>query len=67
MAAIDAVTYPQGGSTNMAAAFSALCNDVFTPIRGDRPEAQNIALLVTDGQSTSDPANTMMEVGWMMI
>jgi len=41
-----------GGETNTAAALNLLCTAVFQSSAGDRPSAPNVAVLVTNGEST---------------
>ena len=43
-----------GQTTNAASALRALSDEVFTDKNGDRPEANNVVIFVTDGQSTID-------------
>ncbi|CAG2221010.1 CSK [Mytilus edulis] len=42
-----------GGSTNIDRAIGYACHDMFELENGDRPYAQNILVLITDGQSSS--------------
>ena len=48
------------GQTNMAAAFIAARENVFGR-NGDRPNVQNIAVIITDGRSEPDPTRTIPE------
>lgn len=49
-----------GDSTNMADALRVICQNMFTPENGDRPEAINIIILMTDGKS-NDPDSTLRQ------
>ena len=59
-AASDAVmrTPYLDGETNIAAALLLATNTVFTEVRGDRPSANNIAILISDGVATVDKDQT---------
>lgn len=45
----------------MADAFELANNDIFQYGNGDRPEATNIAILITDGKPTEREADTVPE------
>ena len=49
--AIENTRYP-GGATNTADALSELVSTVFTESHGDRPDVQNTAIMLTDGDPT---------------
>ena len=62
-----------GDATNTAAAIEDMRTKVFTQ-RGDRPNIQNIAMVVTDGVSNVDQRNTVPNANrakddgiWMMV
>ena len=57
--AVQQITYMRG-STNTADALAFVRNNIFQSNRGDRSNAQNLAILITDGAS-SDPERTMRE------
>ena len=57
-AAIRNIKY-MGGHTNTAAGISIMHNSEFTPQNGDRAGVQNIAIIVTDGNSTREKENTI--------
>ena len=46
------------GSTDIANALRRACNTMFTSTNGDRPNAQNYLVLLTDGQSDANAAQT---------
>ncbi|CAG2244640.1 unnamed protein product [Mytilus edulis] len=46
-------TYFGSGGTNIDGALGYTCEDMFQLTTGDRPYAQNILVLITDGQSSS--------------
>jgi Mg-chelatase subunit ChlD len=50
-----------GGTTNTQEAIRQAYNEVFTASRGDRPNVKNVMIIVTDGQSTVLPQNTIPE------
>lgn len=58
--AIDKVPYTYG-STNTAGGLEKLREEMFTHQHGDRPEARNIAIVVTDGVSNVNPFRTLDE------
>ncbi|KAK3086045.1 hypothetical protein FSP39_012585 [Pinctada imbricata] len=49
------------GLTNMADALSAIRTAMFIPENGDRPDASNIAVLITDGLSNVKDGRTILE------
>ena len=57
MSAINSIGYI-GSNTNTSGGIRALAQQ-FTPARGDRPEAKNIAIILTDGASTFDRQRTV--------
>lgn len=59
-AAIDRIEY-RYGDTNTAAALKALRTEMFTSEHGDRTEAPNVALVLTDGVSNIDSKRTVAE------
>ena len=59
-AAIDAIPYSYG-STNSADALLAMHAQMFVPGRGDRPDADNIAFMITDGVSNVNYRRTIPE------
>lgn len=56
--AIDKVRY-RAGNTGMAEALRTLHRDVFSFTHGDRPEASNIAIIITDGEPTMFTRRTL--------
>ena len=52
--ALSNLPYP-GGRTNTASALRVLTEDVFALQNGDRVHAPNLAIIITDGKSTSEP------------
>ena len=56
--AILETDYIQGG-TNIAAGLREMTNNQYRTSNGDRAGIQNVALVVTDGQSTIDPELTL--------
>ena len=59
-AAIDAIPYIYG-STNSADALKTMHSQIFTRARGDRPDADNIAFMITDGVSNINYRRTIPE------
>lgn len=57
--AINRIPYPAGGTYTSAALKYAGTNS-FTPASGDRPDAKNVLVVITDGKS-ADPAKTQAE------
>ena len=51
--AISRITYI-GSNTNTAGGLDAARTEVFTQRNGDRPNAQNVAIVLTDGRSTTN-------------
>lgn len=58
--AMDRIRY-RLGSSNLGDALRTLRNEVFTPANGDRPDASNIAVVITDGDSSVHQHRTAME------
>lgn len=58
--AILDVSY-DGGATNTQEALREMHSDQFTTRRGDRTHVPNVAVVITDGESTVDPDNTITE------
>ena len=55
-AAIDSINYKgSDDTTNTRAALDSMRFNMFTVDRGDRPDAADIAIVITDGRSSSDP------------
>lgn len=50
-----------GSQTNTSGALRLMNDDVFTPMHGDRPDINNVAILMTDGQSNVDASLTIPE------
>ena len=59
-AAIDAMVY-EGGKTNTSGGLRTMRTQVFGGTRGDRPDVRNVAIVITDGESTVDQNMTMRE------
>ena len=55
------ITTQKMGSTNTAGALQIMRDEMFTPENGDRPEATNVAVLVTDGMSNKNSGRTIQE------
>ena len=51
----------EGGSRNTASGLREMHNNQFLENNGDRPEVHNVAILLTDGVSIIDAANTIPE------
>ncbi len=51
-----------GGNTNTTGAFRQIRTDVFTPANGDRPNVQNLIIVVTDGNVTREREDFGAEV-----
>lgn len=47
--------YEKGSHTEIGDALSFVCDTMFTEDKGDRPDAQNYLILLTDGKSNSGP------------
>lgn len=60
MAAIQEITYIYG-STNTADALQVMRENMFIPSRGDRRDAPNICVLLTDGVSNINSRRTIPE------
>ncbi|WAR09890.1 CO6A3-like protein [Mya arenaria] len=60
MSAIDNIPYIYG-STNTADALQSMANVMFTPQNGDRPDAPNVCILLTDGVSNINSRRTIPE------
>lgn len=60
MSAIDGMPYLYG-STNTADALREMGNNMFTAANGDRSDAPNIAILLTDGVSNINSRRTIPE------
>ena len=58
--AIDGTTF-EGGRTNIAGGLRIMRTQVFGGSRGDRPEVRNVAIVITDGESTVDKSQTLVE------
>ena len=58
LTAIDRLPYT-GGKTNTADALEMLTTDMFTSGNGDRDDVDNVAIIVSDGQSNVNPENTI--------
>lgn len=58
--ALDGIPYIPGW-TNAAEALRTVRTQVFTPKTGDRVEVNNVALLITDGQSNINKNRTILE------
>ncbi|XP_021375374.1 cartilage matrix protein-like [Mizuhopecten yessoensis] len=62
--AIDNIQYMLG-NTNTAAGLRVTRSAMFTVDHGDRPDAENIAIIVTDGVSNVNSRNTIPEAEMM--
>ena len=58
--AVDNIPYIYG-STNTADSLKVMREDIFNPARGDRPDAPNIAMILTDGVSNINSRRTISE------
>lgn len=58
--AIGGIPYP-GAGTNTSGGLYIMRTDQFVFFRGDRPGIQNIAIVITDGESTIDREKTQSE------
>ena len=58
--AIDAIPYKRG-NTNTADALQTMRSEMFTRANGDRPNVQNVALVITDGVSNINQPRTIPE------
>lgn len=58
---IENLEYDRGGMTNTAEALRVVREDVFNIYRGDRPDAANVAVLITDGVSNVMSHQTLPE------
>ena len=57
---MDSIPYIYG-STNTADSLKTMREQIFNPARGDRPDAPNIAIILTDGVSNINPRRTIPE------
>ena len=55
---IKDIPYP-GGNTNTTGGLYVVRTQLFTYEQGDRPDAANVAIIITDGKSTYDTVNTI--------
>ena len=60
IAAINATRY-LGENTNTSGGLRVMREQQFRPERGDRPNVENIAIVITDGRSTYDNESTIPE------
>ncbi|XP_069108493.1 collagen alpha-4(VI) chain-like [Argopecten irradians] len=60
LSAIDNIPFT-GGSTNTADALLTMKSQLFTPAKGDRSHAENIAFVITDGVSNINSRRTIPE------
>lgn len=58
--AVDKIPYTYG-STNTADSLKSMREELFNPTRGDRPDAPNIAIILTDGVSNINSRRTIPE------
>lgn len=58
--AIDSIAYSRG-NTNTAGALQAVNLAMFTERNGDRPEVENVAIVITDGLSDTNADRTQSE------
>ena len=58
LTAIDRLPYT-GGKTNTANALEMLSTDMFTVDNGDRDNVDNVAIIISDGQSNVNSENTI--------
>ena len=58
--AIDEIPYIYG-STNTAEALRVVRTEMFTPMNGDRPNVDNVVMLITDGISSINSQRTIPE------
>ena len=52
--AIDAIPF-KGGKTNTGSALETMRSEMFTVVNGDRPDVDNVAIVITDGESHDNP------------
>ncbi|XP_067650124.1 uncharacterized protein [Haliotis asinina] len=52
LAALKNQTYESGAETDIVEAINVAVNSVFTPSKGDRPDADNVVIMFTDGFDT---------------
>ncbi|XP_069108499.1 cartilage matrix protein-like [Argopecten irradians] len=57
---IDNIPYSYG-NTNTASALQAMRDTIFIPANGDRPDAKNLAIVLTDGESNINSGRTIPE------
>ncbi|XP_033728446.1 collagen alpha-1(XII) chain-like [Pecten maximus] len=57
---IDNIPYSYG-NTNTASALQAMRDTIFIPSNGDRPDAPNVAVVMTDGESNINSGRTIPE------
>ena len=65
-AAISAVVYATGFTTNMHLALQHVRTTMLTATAGDRPDVRNVVLVASDG-GWSDPANTQVCTVWKLM
>jgi hypothetical protein len=54
-------TYPNGKKTCISCGLQLATDECFVPANGDRADAQNIAILVTDGESNQNSTSNTLE------
>ena len=64
--AINAMVYDKGDATRISSALKYMRENSFTPANGDRVNAANIGILVTDGRG-KDPYRTQFEAKWVCL
>lgn len=60
LAAVDNITFAQG-DTNTASALFFVRKQILTAEKGDRPEAKNVIIVITDGVSNVNTYRTVVE------
>jgi collagen type VI alpha len=60
MDAVDAIPY-RYGSTNTAGALKVMREEMFTEANGDRPDVDNVCIIITDGLSNINARKTIPE------
>lgn len=58
--AVNSINYP-GAGTNTSGGLYIMRTEQFASFRGDRPGIQNIAIVITDGESNIDRQRTLIE------
>ena len=66
VAALDTLRFTPGRNTNTQDALRLANSRVFTYSRGDRPEAENVVVVITDGRSNVRAHETLRQASSLL-